>query len=450
MTNHPASYRDPAGFVFMAGGIFYRQVNRSYASRYETLMGSGLYERLVGEGLLIDHAEVPDFPVQSPDHYKTLLPRQLHRLSYPAEWCPEQLRDAALLTLRIQQFATRQGMTLKDATPLNVQFCNGKPVFIDTLSFERYDPAKPWIAYRQFCENFLFPLYIHRYARSGTNRLASAWPDGIPADITATLLPLKSRWNAGAWLHVHLQARLSSRQRTADGQKVRFSQGKLDRLIEHLHAVVSRILPSTPSSAWSNYYDETILGKGYLEQKEQLFRQYLTSVAFADALDLGSNDGRFAKIIAETGGSVIAVDSDWNCIDRLYHEHVPNVLPLCVDLANPTPAGGFANAERAAFTDRATADLVTALALVHHLALGNNIPFNLIAGYLSRLTKKYLIVEFIPLSDEKAAALVSRKVTAPHRYDIESFESSFSQDFRMERKDTISGSRRILYLLSKR
>jgi hypothetical protein len=446
---HPASFRDPAGFVFTVDGLIYRQVNRSYTRQYEQLIKSGLYQKLTRESLLISHREVAG-PAQSPDHYLTLLPEQLTRITYPAEWCPEQLRAAALLTLRIQQLATDHGMTLKDATPFNIQFYKGRAILIDTLSFDLYNPARPWIAYRQFCECFLFPLYIHRYARTGTAWVATAWPEGIPASLTARLLPIKSRWNTGAWLHVFLQARISSRKTTAATRSLSFSETKLARLIGHLHSIISRVnTPSTNPSAWSNYYSETSLGQSYLESKEQLFRQYLHQIPFADALDLGCNDGRFAKILAETGASVMAVDSDWACIETLYKKHLPNILPLCIDLANPTPASGFGNTERPGFTDRASSGLVIALALIHHLALRNNIPLPLIADYFSRLSNQYLLIEFVPLSDEKARELIARKEAPAVGYDPEHFESAFDKHFRIERRELIAGTDRILYLLIK-
>ncbi len=457
---HPASYRDPAGFVFTVDGIVYRQVNRSYARQYEQLINSGLYSTLTGESLLIPHTEIVNNLIQSSgsdrrsfregDHHLTLLPEQLSHITYPAEWCPNQLKAAALLTLRIQQLAMDHGMTLKDATPFNIQFEKGRPIFIDTLSFDLYDPARPWIAYRQFCECFLFPLYIHRYAQTGTAPIAAAWPEGIPPSLTARLLPLRSRWNAGAWLHVFLQNQISSRQPAAAERNLHFSSTKLARLIGHLQSIISRMntAPRNPT-AWSSYYNKTSLGQPYLEAKKQLFRQYLHQIRFTDALDLGCNDGRFAKILAETGASVMAVDSDWSCIDSLYDEHLPNILPLCVDLTNPTPASGFANAERASFTERAASGLVTALALVHHLALRNNIPLPLIADYFSRLANQYLLIEFIPLSDEKAIELIARKETTTVGYDPEHFELAFNRHFRIERRELITGTDRILYLLKK-
>jgi len=406
---------------------------------------------------MVPYTEASMDLAQSSDAYRILLPQQIRTMSYACEWCPEQLKDAALLTLHIQQLAMDHGMTLKDATPSNIQFDNGRPIFIDTLSFDLYDQTKPWIAYRQFCECFLFPLYLHRYAKTGTDKISTAWPDGIPANLTARLLPLRSRWNAGAWLHVFLQNKVGSRKSVTAEPKLRFSKTKLSRLIEHLQSIISH--PASPAeasakagpypSAWSNYYRETILGPAYLEAKLTLFRQYLQDIEYSNALDLGCNEGLFSKILAETGIPVIAVDSDWPCIDKLYFDHPANILPLCIDLANPTPASGFRNAERAPFTDRACSDLVTALALIHHLALHKNIPLALIADYFSQLANKYLIIEFIPLSDEKASELVARKEAPTVGYDIGNFESAFCRHFRIEKKDRISGTERQLYLLKK-
>lgn len=446
---HPASFRDPAGFVFTIDGVVYRQVNKFYFPRYDYLHTCGLYDRLTGQGLMVPYTEAPMDLAQSPDACKILLPEQVRHISYPSEWCPEQLKDAALTSLQIQLLAMNNGMGLKDATPFNIQFHHGRPILIDTLSLELYDQQYPWIAYRQFCECFLFPLYIHHYARTGTHHLSAAWPDGIPAGLTAHMLPLKSRLSTGAWLHVFLHARIASSQSAGAERNIQFSKEKLTRLIEHLQAVISRLGtgPKKPSP-WNNYYTGTIPGPAYLDAKEQLFRRYLTDLRFGDALDLGCNDGRFSKILAETGAPVIAVDSDWPCIDRLYREKVAGILPLCVDLANPTPAGGFANAERTSFTDRAASDLVVALALIHHLALRNNIPLSLIADYFSRLTRKYLVIEFVPLSDEKARELTARKAT-PTGYDAEHFEMTFNRHFRIERKDQIPSTGRLLYLLKK-
>jgi hypothetical protein len=233
-----------------------------------------------------------------------------------------------------------------------------------------------------------------------------------------------------------------------------FSATKLGHLIAHLKSLVGRLtVKGTTATTWSNYYGETIMGKDYLAAKEQLFRESLQAIEYRSALDLGANDGHFSRILAAKGIPVLAVDSDWQCIDTLYKyaraKGITNILPLCVDISNPTPASGFRNAERSSFTARAHADLVVALALVHHLSLGRNIPLHLIAAYLNDLTENFLIIEFIPLSDEKAQELIAHKNAQPFGYDPASFESCFSRYFMIEKKEQIPGTDRILYRMKK-
>src|SRR5882672_8110710 len=173
--HHPASFKDPSGFMFQRNGKFYRQVNQSYAPDYDLLMSSGLYQKLIGKNLLIPHEETPENFTASADWYKTLLPQQLSFISYVYEWSFDQLKDAALLTLAIMKTAIGHGMILKDASPFNVQFQEGRAIFIDSLSFEKYDESKPWIAYRQVCEGFLFPLLIGHYLKTDVQKLLTIY-----------------------------------------------------------------------------------------------------------------------------------------------------------------------------------------------------------------------------------------------------------------------------------
>src|SRR5882724_837842 len=191
-TRHPASFRDPSGFVFRAGNNIYRQVNQYYSGQYKMLMSSGLYNHLLKKGQLIHHTEVQENLTQQQEWYATLVPDTVDYITYPYEWCFDQLKDAALLTLNILRTSLEYGMVLKDATPFNIQFRNGKPILIDTLYFDYYNPDQPWIAYRQFCQSFLFPLYLEYYLKSDIQRILSTYIDGIPVDITARLLPAKS------------------------------------------------------------------------------------------------------------------------------------------------------------------------------------------------------------------------------------------------------------------
>jgi hypothetical protein len=154
------SFRDPSGFVFVRGGRVLRQVNRRYQQHYDQLMRSGLYDALTSQGLLVSHEELGPAAAAAPDAYQVLAPERIAVISYPYEWCFSQLREAALTTLRIQKIAFEHGMMLKDASAYNIQFQGSRAVFIDTLSFEKYEEGAPWIGYRQFCQHFLAPLAL--------------------------------------------------------------------------------------------------------------------------------------------------------------------------------------------------------------------------------------------------------------------------------------------------
>lgn len=449
---HPSSFRDPAGFIFQSGQRIYRQVNRQYAATYDRLMQSGLYDKLVAGNKLIPHEEINENLTGSADWYKTLLPQQLSFISYPYEWCFDQLKDAALLVLSIMKDCMHEGFILKDATPFNVQFHNGQPVWIDTLSFEPYDPSKPWVAYRQFCECFLFPLYLGHYLKTDIHKTLGTYLEGIPASLTSKLLPMRSGLSLGVWLHVYLQGAVKGDPKSTP-QQGGFNRKKLLNLVMHLETIIAGFRGRRSGTTWSDYYDATILSQQYLQEKEKLFRQMLQDISINIALDAGTNDGHFARILAEKAQKVIAIDNDSASINRLY-AHVrknspPDILPLLIDVTQPSPALGYRNKERAAFFDRVHADLVSALALIHHLVLSKNIPLASLGEFFSDITGRYLLIEFVPPADPKVIEL-SKARTALHPYDLETFENSFGEHFVTLQKHAVPGTERILYLMEKR
>ncbi len=450
---HASSFKDPSGFVFVSGDKIYRQVNTSYATTYQQLMNSGLYQQLVKQQLLIPHIEITDNLTQSGNWHVTLLPEFIPHITYPYEWSFDQLKDAALLTLQVLKTALEYGLILKDATPFNIQFLNGKPVFIDTLSFEKYDEKQPWVAYRQFCEGFLFPLYLEYYLQTASQPLQRAYFSGIPATVTAKLLPFKSRWNLGVWLHVYLQRSVSNSNTTRKYQ-AQFSKTKLLNLIRHLEQIISKLaLSANQRTTWSNYYEETILDQAYLQEKEKLFQSMLAGIQVTTALDMGANDGYFSKLMAAKNIRVIATDFDTRCINNLYRyckqNKVTNILPLIADIANPSPAMGFANAERSAFDERIHVELVTALALIHHLVISKNIPLPLLAAYFHGIAP-LLLIEFVPKQDPKVQQMLSGRTDVFDDYNESEFETSFSAFFTIQQKTGISGTHRTLYLMKKK
>ena len=455
---HPASYRDPSGFVFRFGDKWYRQVNDVYGDNYRQLMQSGLYREVTARGLLLPFSEIEENLTGNAAWFKTLLPEQLPFISYPEEWSPAQLKEAALCTLAIARLSIAHGMILKDATPGNIQFPSGRPVLIDSLSFERYDPSLPWVAYRQFCECFLYPLYLHHYHGFGTHKLLAAWPEGIPAGIVSGLLPFRSRMSLGAWLHVFLPAivnrksKIVHRRSKKDGPPPSFDKTRMLHLLSNLEDIVRKM--DTRKNAlpgWSDYYDTGILSKSYLEEKQRLFVSWTRALDFSSVLDLGANDGRFSRILADKKVQVIAAEADWQCVQTIYLSagKDTSIQAVCVDIANPTPAAGFGHRERSSFSERAVSDLVLALALVHHLTLGKNIPLPMIAGYLASLTRCWLLIEFVPLSDERSKQLIRNKSAYPVPYDQNAFETHFASHFTFERQSVIAGTERVIYLMRK-
>jgi 2-polyprenyl-3-methyl-5-hydroxy-6-metoxy-1,4-benzoquinol methylase len=448
---HPASFRDPSGFVFHADGKYFRQINKSYAGNYDLLMRSGLYDNLTSRQYLLAHTEIKENISGAEDCYVTLLPEQLSFISYPYEWCFEQLKDAALLTLKILKIAVEKKMILKDATPFNIQFSKGHPVFIDTLSFEKYDASLPWIAYRQFCELFLFPLWLSHYHKVNFQQILSVYPDGISAEIAAKLLPAKSRLSSSVWLHLLLQNTIK-KQTTSNKIAYSFSEKKLLDLITHLENII-RKLDNSSKTTWSNYYDEGIDEPAYLDEKKKIISQLLSQVHGKKIIDLGANDGEFSFLSAEKGFTVIATDNDEQCISNFYKKirkkGITNILPLCIDIANPSAATGFANKERTSINDRLKGDAVMALALIHHLAIGKNIPLQMLAAWLSELAPQ-LIIEFISKDDKKTQLLLQNKKDIFSIYTKENFENIFQQYFSIVSLNKVGNTSRFIYLMKKK
>ena len=447
---HPASFRDPAGFVFEYEKKFYRQVNQCYADHYESFKKSGLYDQLVKEKKLLPHIELEKNLTPSDECYKTLLPDQLGFISYPYEWCFEQWKDAALLTLELVRKSMERGMILKDASPFNIQFAGNKPVFIDTLSFEKYDETKPWIAYRQFTECFIAPLLLAKYHSPELLNIFSLYPQGIPLQLVAKLLPAKSVFNVNVFLHINLPGKVAANSRKSSKENIRFTKRKLYNIIANLESFVQSVHVTSAVTIWNNYYEETVLSNVYVEEKMKIVGQWLKETPGNSVLDIGTNTGLFAEAAAAAGKFTIAIDGDVSCIDRLYiscrKKEIKNLIPLCVDITNPSPALGWDNAERTSFLSRANADITLALAVIHHLAIGKNIGFEQMAETFSKLSR-YLIIEFIPKTDPKVILLLQEREDIFGQYSVTAFLKVFQKQFDVLNKIVVPGTGRIIFLM---
>ncbi len=452
-----ASFRDPSGFLFRRDGVLYRQINQQYAADYDLLMDSGLYENLTKTGLLIPHAEVDETPLEPGIAYKVIQPVQVAFVSYPYEWSFGLLKEAALATLSIQKRALKCGMTLKDASAYNIQFVDGKAALIDTLSFEAYEEGKPWDAYRQFCQHFLAPLALMAHVDVRLSGLLRNYIDGVPLDLAAKLLPGRTRLNFGLFSHLHLHARMQTQQadKAPSGVVVKGGMRKeaLIGLIDSLRNSVQKLAWKPGGTEWGDYYEITNYSDAAAKHKAEIIAKWLDDVKPQSVWDLGANDGTFSRLASGREIFTIAFDIDPTAVEKNYRQikkaKEKNLVPLLLDLTNPSPAIGWHNRERDSFVERASAELVFALALIHHLAISNNLPLGDIARFFAD-AGKWLVIEFVPKSDSQAQKLLQSRKDIFNHYTLEDFEASFGEYFSIREKIAVAESERYLFLMERK
>jgi len=440
-----SSFRDPSGSLYIKDGILYRKITSVYHEHYKYAKNSGLYEALMKEGLLIHHYE---------DEPTVIVPQKIPFISYPYEWCFSQLKDAALLTLKIQKRALDFDMILKDASAFNVQFLQGKPIFIDTLSFEKYEEGSPWVGYRQFCQQFLGPLLLMKYRDLRMNQISRIFIDGPPLDLISTLLPLRTFLNPLSVFHIHLHAK--SQKKFGEKRNIptwRISKKNLIAFIDNLESGIHCLTLKKQKTEWQNYYQKTNYSELAFKDKKRIVGEFLETLNPKTVWDLGANTGEFSRLASQKGAEIISFDIDPMTVEENYLEikkkGEKNLLTLVMDFTNPSSGLGWENEERMSLTERGPVDAVMALALVHHLAISNNVPLSRIAEYFSKLGR-HLIVEFVPKTDTQVKKLLATRKDIFPAYEQTSFEKEFSQYFVVNRRENIADSERLLYLMKKK
>ena len=450
-----SSFRDPSGFLFYEGKRLLRQINNLYKEDYDFFQSSGLYKKLVKEELIIPHKELREYEELNSNCYKIIEPERIGFISYPYEWSFSQLKDAALTTLRIQKLSMKYGMTLKDASAYNIQFHNGKPIFIDTLSFEIYQEGNPWAAYKQFCQHFLSPLALMSYSDLRLNQLLKVYIDGIPLDLASKLLPFKSKINLPLYMHLHLHANAQRKYESQGNasKNVQISSNKLLSVIHSLNSTVKRLKIKKENTEWGDYYNFTNYSEQSFNHKREIISSFIDNSNPTTLWDLGANIGTFTTIASQKGIDCIAFDIDPLAVNTNYNkikkEKVKNLLPLILDLTNPSPAIGWNNEERMAFNQRPLPDCILALAIIHHLAISNNLPFSRIARFFSELSEN-LIIEFVPKQDSQVKILLKSRTDIFGNYDEQSFVESFEKYYVVNERKKIMDSERTIYWMTKK
>lgn len=450
----PSSFRDSSGFIFYKGNKVFRQVNKIFKDHFDFFVESGLYKTLLKENLILPFKKSAERFSKEESFYCTIETPKVPFISYPYEWSFSQLKDAALLTLEILKKALEHNMILKDASAYNIQFVGGRPTHIDHLSFEKYQEGTPWVAYRQFCQHFLAPLTLMAKKDLKLGALLKVYIDGIPMDLTSNLLPVTSWLNPSLATHIHIHAKsqktFGKSQNKSRKNKISLSRSSLMGIVDSLHSLVLQLKLPKAKTEWVDYYTFTNYSKSAFEHKKKIIKSMIGKLKPKVVWDLGANTGEFSKEAAALGATVIAFDQDPLAVEKNYLEvkkdNQVRILPLLVDLTNPSAPAGWALEERKSLLERANADCILALALVHHLAIGNNVPLEEIAKFFASLAP-FSIIEFVPKTDSQVQKMLSNREDIFDNYNKEFFEKVFSKYFKIESSEKIKNSNRIIYCL---
>jgi SAM-dependent methyltransferase len=461
----PGSFRDRTARVFYLNGAVYRGLNARAWEEWQAISHTSFFQKALAEGRVIgtepvDLASVPG-PEPSVEWKGILRHHAIPFVSYPYEWCFGMLRDAALLQLELLAAALGEEITLKDASPFNLQWLGCRPVFIDVASFVRYHTGEPWIGYRQFCRMFLYPLLLQAYKQAPFQPWLRGRLDGIDAEECLALMSLRDRLRSGVFTHVWLQSRFQRHYRALQRDTKRelktagFTRTVIATNVSRLHKLVRALhwTPDADASGWSEYESLHHYEREDAVAKELFVEQALQARQRSLVWDLGCNTGRFSRMAERYADYVVAIDSDHASIERLYFglkaSGSTKVLPLVLDVTDPSPNLGWRGRERRAMLDRGRPDLVLSLALVHHLVITSNIPLEDVIQWFHDLGSE-VVVEFPTRDDDMVQRLLRSKDQAYEDYRTEHFESCVTKYFELHRRLVLPSGRRIIYHLRPR
>ena len=449
-----SSFRDPSGYVFIEDDSVKRVVNPIYFEQYKSLTNSGFYGTLFEKKYLIPHQEV-----SKNDSQIIIQASKIPFINYPYEWSFLQYKHAALLTLKIQKLCLENNFTLKDASAFNITFHEGKPIFIDTLSFDFYQENNPWLAYKQFIMHFLGPLVLTKYFGQDHLKTLAQNLEGISLQKLSNLLPFKSYLSPTLLTNIHLLAKYDKKYES-DKKSVKNNLSKASqiKLLDGLYDYILS-LSVNEKSEWDHYYNQINYNEVAYQLKKDFVKDWFLSINGKSIIDIGGNDGTFSRELKDIANFMIVADVDANAVEQNYKQILKNkeksILPIVSDVLNPAANYGFNNQERFSFIERvkeSNLDGCLALAVIHHITLSGNIPFSLSAQFFSKMSRN-LLIEFPTRSDSWVQFLLDSKREFKNHFDFyneENFEEEYSVYFEIVKKIKIDSSERILYSLKRK
>lgn len=459
----PGSFRDRGARVFYAGDGVFRALSAPAAKEWDKLAATAFFQRFMRDGQIVHTEPVALGEAVLPDArgewVAVLRHQRIPFVSYPYEWSFGMLKDAALLHLDLLADALREEMSLKDGSAFNIQWVGSRPTFIDIGSFETLARGAPWSGYRQFCQMFLYPLFLEAYRGVPFQAWLRGSIDGITPAQMWRLMALRDVGRPGVLKHVYLQARLqeSSAVRSADVRAelraAGFHRGLIEANVQNLRRLVRALAPRHRTSPWSDYGTAHRYAQADEAAKEAFVRAAASRRWWPLVWDLGANVGRYARIVGAHAGYVVAMDTDPVVVDLLYEalkrEGETKILPLVVDLANPSPGLGWRGGERGALEDRGRPDLTLCLALLHHLVIAANIPMDAVLGWLRSL-QSCLVIEFVTREDRMVQRLLQNRDDGFADYELRVFERQLAQGFEIVERQRLTSGTRILYFATPR
>jgi SAM-dependent methyltransferase len=464
----PSSFRDPGGRVVIRDGRVLREVNSIGLACLDAALQSPAVLAEIERGRFVRTEVLARSEVLSRDDSQNqpaavLEHERIPFASFPYEWPPEMLHAAAALTLDLAIPLAAEGLGLKDATPFNILFRGPTPVFVDLLSVEKRDPLDPlWLARAQFIRTFILPLAAERdfgipLAQTLMQR------EGIEPEAFYPLLSAAARFSPNymslvsmpVWLarKKSSDASLYQPHRTGDPEKAAYI---LRSGLNSLRKSLDRFAPQSRSSRWSEYMSaDCSYSPEQFAEKEQFIRDALTEFPPRRVLDVGANTGHFSEMAALSGASVVAIDGDTAVVGDIWRRAQAeklDILPLVVNLAQPTPSTGWRNRECPSFLERSTGtfDLVMMLAVIHHMLATERVPLPEIFDLAADLTTHLAIIEFVDFEDPMFRRLSRGRDELYSHFHAGLFEKSVTARFDIVRQRAISGGKRTLYLLRKK
>jgi SAM-dependent methyltransferase len=459
----PGSFRDREGRVFYREGRIYRALSARALADWQALEGTSFFETASRRGHIVPTRPAdlpPEKLTQSTGNWVAVLEhKRLPFISYPYEWCFGMLRDAALLHLDLMLASLEEDLILKDSSAYNIQWLGAHPQHIDTPSFQRWRPGEAWVGYRQFCQLFLYPLMLTAYRQLPFQPWLRGSIDGITPEDCNNLLTGRDRLRGGVFTHVYLQSKLlaaASKPSSSLRQELKAAGlGKqiITRNVRSLRKLITRLQWKRSSSEWSSYADK----HSYSEEDEKIKRDFVERAvatrSWGLVWDLGCNTGAYSRIAAENSSFVVAMDGDSLAVERLYRELKiegnRKILPLVVNLADPSPNLGWDGKERRSLAARADVDLTLCLALVHHMVISANVPLAEFIDWLARL-RSHLVIEFVTRDDAMVQRLLLNKDDIYHDYNLANFEKEIGRRFTTLALEELHNGTRVLYFLRPR